>query len=160
MYSGMPGQRNKLSYLYSNAWLALINCRYCPKLDTSGRITSPTTKHTYKCCKNITCNTTNVIYCFECIHCNKLYVGPTKRPLKKRLMEHFGDITRKDPTKPLGHHFSKQGHPDLTTLKIYVLKFIQGAPDSPEARNQRDFHEMQWIHRLKCTLPHGLNAMD
>ena len=136
------------------------NCRYCPKLVTSGKITSPTTKHTYKCCKNITCNTTNVIYCIECSHCAKLYVGQTKRPLKKRMMEHFGDISRKDPNKPLGHHFSRTGHPGLETIRIYVLKFIQGSPDFFGAKQERDFQELQWIHRLKCTLPYGLNAMD
>ena len=31
------------------------NCRYCPKLNKSGNITSPATGQSYKCCQNISC---------------------------------------------------------------------------------------------------------
>ena len=88
------------------------------------------------------------------------YVGQTKRPFKKRLVEHFSDINRKDPLKPLGLHFSKQGHSDINVLEIFVLKFIKAGPDSSNGQRLRDFHELQWIHRLKTSLPFGLNSMD
>ncbi len=136
------------------------NCRYCPKLNKTGTILSPATGRSYKCCHNISCCSTNVIYCLKCTECNKLYVGQTKRPLKKRMVEHFSDINKKDPTKPLGQHFAKPNHSDVHVLEIYILKFIKRSPDSAEAQWLRDYHELQWIHRLKSSLPFGLNSMD
>ena len=137
-----------------------VQCRYCPKMNKTGTITSPSTGKSFKCCMNFSCDSTNVIYCLKCKDCDKLYVGQTKRPLKKRLMEHFRDITKKDPNKPLGTHFGKPGHPDIDVLEIFILKFIKSPPDSSHAKSLRDFHELQWIHRLKSSLPFGLNSMD
>ena len=75
-------------------------------------------------------------------------------------MEHFSDINKKDPTKPLGSHFGRRNHPSTEVLEIYVLKFIKNAPDSQSGQIERDIHETQWIHRLKTSLPFGLNSMD
>ena len=135
-------------------------CRYCPKINTSGKITSPSTGKTYKCCKLVNCNSSNLIYCLHCKHCKKLYVSQTKRVFKKRLVEHFSDINKKDPTKPLGSHFGKSGHPDISVLGIFVLKSIKANPESIHGQNLWDFHELEWIHRLKTSLPFGLNSMD
>ena len=93
-------------------------CRYCPLMNHSGRITSSSTGKSFKCCSNFCCNSTNVIYGLKCTSCNKIYVGQTKRPLKKRLVEHFSDINKKDPLKPLGSHFGRQNHPDINVLEI------------------------------------------
>ena len=135
-------------------------CRYCPKLNKSGTITSPATGKHFKCCKNFNCSSSNLIYCLHCQHCQLLYVGQTKRPFKKRLVEHFSNINKKDPTKPLGSHFGKTGHPNISVLEIFVLKFIKADPNSVRAQTLRDFHELQWIHCLKTSLPFGLNSMD
>ena len=137
-----------------------IRCRYCPKMIKTGHITLPSTGKSFKCCKNISCNSSNLIFCLKCNHCQKLYVGQTKRPLKERLSEQFNDISKKDPTKPLGLHFSINGHPDISVLDIFVLKFIKAGPDSFRGQELRDFHELQWIHRLRTSLPYGLNSMD
>ena len=75
-------------------------------------------------------------------------------------MEHFNDITKKDLTKPLGSHFSRLNHPTAQALDIFVLEFIQSPPDTPSGKQERDFHETQWIHRLKTSLPFSLNSMD
>ena len=68
-------------------------------------------------------------------------------------MEHFGDINRKDPQKPLEAHFCRQGHPDIQILEIRLLTFIKLARDSPQGQRERDFHELQWIHCLKFSRP-------
>ncbi len=136
------------------------NCRYCPRFNQLGHITSPTTKVKSKCCTNYTCHSSNLIYCLRCTHCNLLYVGQTKRELKKRLVEHFSYITKPDLTQPLGKHFNLPGHPKLDAVEIYVLKFIRGHPDSTHSKAMRDEHELRWIHRLRSVLPHGLNSMD
>ena len=49
-------------------------CCYCPRSNTTGFITSPTTGSTFQCCSDFTCHSSNVIYCLKCTHCNKLYV--------------------------------------------------------------------------------------
>lgn len=137
-------------------------CRYCPKSNNTGDIISPATGKTSKCCKNFNCSSTNLIYCLKCTHCNLLYVGQTKRALKTRMGEHFGDITHSHMHKPMGYHFNKPNgppHPKLEAVEIYVLKFIKAAPDSLRAINERNHHEMKWIHRLKTMLPFGLNSM-
>ena len=89
-----------------------------------------------------------------------LYVGQTKRELKKRMVEHFRYITKPDLTQPLGVHFNQPGHPKLDAVEIFVLKFIKASPDSLRAKALRDKYELQWIHRLRSALPHGLNSMD
>ena len=136
------------------------NCRYCPKFKKSGNITSPATKITSKCCSNFSCNSSNLIYYLKCCHCQKLYVGQTKRPFKQRLMEHFRDINKKDVNKPMGVHFNIPNHPDISVLEIYVLKFISSAPNSDRGQQERDLFETRWIHRLRTSMPYGLNSMD
>ena len=89
-----------------------------------------------------------------------LYVGQTKRELKKRMVEHFSYITKPDLTQPIGKHFNSRNHPKLDAVEIYVLKFIKGHPDSQSAKKMRDDHEIKWIHRLRSELPYGLNSMD
>ncbi len=135
-------------------------CRYCPRLNTSGFIISPTTGKKSRCCSNVTCNSSNLIYCIKCNHCNMLYVGQTKRKLKLRMVEHFRYISKPDLTQPLGVHFNQPDHPKLDAAEIYVLKFIKANPDSDRAKTLRDEHELRWIHRLRSALPYGLNSMD
>ena len=89
-----------------------------------------------------------------------LYVGQTKRALKKRMVEHFSYITKPDLTQPLGIHFNLPNHPKLDAVEIYVLKFIKADPDSEKSKFLRDKHELKWIHQLRSALPHGLNSMD
>ena len=89
-----------------------------------------------------------------------LYVGQTKRELKKRMVEHFHYITKPDITQPLGAHFNQPNHPKLDVVEIYILKFIKADPDSARAKLLRDQHELKWIHRLRSALPFGLNSMD
>ncbi len=136
------------------------SCRYCPRLNLTGHIISPLTGEKYKCCKNVTCHSSNLIYCIKCTYCNILYVSPTKRGLKKRMVEHFNYITKPDFSQPRGQQFNKPNHPGLDAVEIYVLKFIRASPDSSQAKTLCDEHELRWIHRLRTALPHGLNSMD
>ena len=87
-------------------------------------------------------------------------MGQTKRQFKKRLYEHLYSIRKPNSNQPLSEHFNQSGHPKVEALEIFVLKFIKQKPDSNEAIHQRNYHELQWIHRLKTTLPSGLNSMD
>ena len=135
------------------------NCKFCPLLDKSGKIISHygkefTTKH------NITCNSTNVIYCIECQKCCKRYVGQTKRSIKKRLGEHLSSI-KKQKDNAVGDHFKNcKCKPDKSDLKIFILDFIFQHPKSDRASQLRNTIEYNWIHRLKTMAPAGMNLKD
>ena len=53
-------------------------CEICVKLDKSGEITSKTTGKKYPAKWNITCESTNLIYCIECKRCKMQYVGENR----------------------------------------------------------------------------------
>ena len=52
-------------------------CRYCPLLNTTGRVTSTSTGRSYTCLKNITCKSDNLVYLISCKVCKSQYVGQT-----------------------------------------------------------------------------------
>jgi hypothetical protein len=64
-------------------------CRYCPKLDKSGEIVSKTTGIRHECMKNISCRSSNLIYCITCKICNIQYMGQTSLRLKDRCVHDF-----------------------------------------------------------------------
>ena len=137
------------------------NCKYCPYIDVSGNIFSTTTKKRHNAKFNVCCNSSNLIYCLTCSTCEKQYVGMTKRKLKQRLYEHLRNIRQGNLNDPIGRHFSKVPHNrDPSKVKVHVLSFITHPPDSRTALNMRLRFELDWIHRLRTTLPRGLNAMD
>ena len=137
------------------------NCKYCPYIDASGNIFSTTTKKRHNAKFNVCCNSSNLIYCLTCGTCEKQYVGMTKRKLKQCLYEHLRNIRQGNLNDPIGRHFSKVPHNrDPSKVKVHVLSFITHPPDSRTALNMRLRFELDWIHRLRTTLPRGLNAMD
>lgn len=136
-------------------------CDYCSKLDTSGKITSTTTQQRFTAKHNVCCTSSNLIYCLTCKTCKKQYVGMTKRRLRDRLYQHWRNIRLGNTDDPIGRHFSDGAHSkDPSTVLVHVLSFITKTPDSPVALKMRLKFELAWIHRLRTTLPRGLNAMD
>jgi len=137
------------------------NCRYCPKLDKTGKITCTTTGTRHSSKHNITCNSNNLIYCISCKHCSSQYVGQTKNSIKERFKCHFYSITQPDKSNTVvGRHFSSQDHHGLADVTIHVLEFITTPSESPASQRQRDDIERTWIHRMVSTAPHGLNVAD
>ena len=49
-------------------------CRYCLRLNKTGRVTSNTTGRTYTSMKNIDCMSNNLVYCINCKKCGKQYI--------------------------------------------------------------------------------------
>jgi hypothetical protein len=136
-------------------------CRYCPKLNKSGNITSTSTGNTYSTKYNITCNSNNLIYCISCKVCHKQYVGQTKNAVKDRFKGHFYSI--ENPVKSdtsVGRHFSSNDHHGIKDVIIHILEFIQSPNETPSAARLRDDRELFWIHRLSTLAPLGLNAAD
>ncbi len=101
------------------------NCRYCPLLDKSGNISSKITGQSHYTMINISCRSSNLIYCITCKKCKVQYVGQTSKRLKDRFAGHFGDIQRDVTDKPVSHHFNSPGHNGTKDMSIYVLEYIK-----------------------------------
>ena len=131
------------------------NCRYCLKLDTSGRITSPITGRSYNTIRCCSCKTNNIIYCITCKICKKQYIGHTKCTLSERMCEHFRYISQHNRTHSVGRHYNSEDHSGLSNVTLHVLQFGRKYPDSKESLNIRLDQEQLWIHRLRSTTPMG-----
>ena len=136
------------------------NCRYCTKLNTSGRIRCTYTDRAYVAKHNVSCQSNNLIYCITCNVCSKQYVGQTKRRLMDRFQGHFGVIQRNDRNSDIAAHFNSNGHNGTQDMTIHILDFIFLHPESLSAASIRDHIEVNWIHRLHSQQPMGLNIMD
>ena len=133
------------------------NCNYCKLLNKTGTITCHVTGLEYTSMSNVSCRSSNLIYCISCRVCGKQYVGQTLRRMRDRLSEHLRDMDKADLSKPLGLHFTKHvDHP----IEVTILEFIKKAPRSPQAQNIRNRVERRWIHLLRTPIPWGLNLED
>ena len=135
-------------------------CRYCPRMDTSGTITSHATKRTHHARTQVTCKSNNVIYCISCNTCHLQYVGQTKNRIIDRFGKHFYNITLPKLDDPIGRHFAKPDHHQLDDVTIHILEFIKSPSNSKAAKGCRDFAERKWIHRLMTISPQGLNLAE
>ncbi len=100
------------------------NCQYCPKIDHSGSIMSHATKKRYECKTNVTCKSTNLVYCISWMRCGKQYVGQTGGTLMDCFKGHFAMIRRRDRSKDIGKHFNSDEHQGKEDVSISVLDFI------------------------------------
>ena len=131
-------------------------CRYCPLLDKSGHIKSAKDEK-FTAMKNISCRSSNLIYCITCTRCHKQYVGQTLLRIKDRFIHHFRDIEINNKDKSVSRHFNSPHHLGTKDMRIHVLEFIRKPPRSPQAANIRNRRETSWMHTLRCLAPSGLN---
>ena len=135
-------------------------CRFCPKINKTGKIFSKTTGLELNCMKKVSCRSSNLIYCITCKRCGLQYVGQTLLRVKDRLGQHFTSIDNYDTTKSIGRHFSQTNHNGLFDIEISVLEFIKKPPKSEAAKIIRDRVERRWIQVLRTKAPQGLNIED
>ncbi len=135
-------------------------CKFCPLLDKSGRIVSSFTKREYSCKMNVTCCSSNLIYCITCQKCQKQYVGQTGDSLRIRFGAHAGSIGRKNIREDISRYYNLSGHNGLSDMKIHILDFIHVHPTSQEGLTLRLNIEFNWIQRQRTMLPAGLNTKD
>ena len=135
-------------------------CPFCPILDKTGNITCTTTGTTFDTKYNISCKSSNLIYCITCQTCLKQYVGQTKNSIAQRFYAHFHNVRHHKTTDGVGMHFSRSDHHGTRDFKISVLEFIKLPPQSEAAKNLRLKIEKNWIHKLRTPAPLGLNIFD
>ena len=61
---------------------------------------------------------------------------------------------------PIGIHFSAPNHRGTKDIEIHVLAFITIPPKSKHGLNFRLQIEKNWIHKMRCPAPRGLNIFD
>ena len=79
-----------------------VSCITCPYIIPGKVVKSHASNVRVEVNTAVTCNTPNVIYCISCNHCDKQYIGETKRPLKDRFAEHRGYVNREVVSKATG----------------------------------------------------------
>ena len=141
-----------------------IKCKSCPYINKSGQILCHSTKFVHEAKHNVTCQSSNLVYCITCKRCGQHYVGQTKRKLCFRLQEHIRSIkncSHEDVNPlPVGLHFSQKDHQGPKDLEIQILDFINFHPDSEKSENIRKKVERKWIHTLRTPVPDGMNILD
>ena len=144
----------------TNECLRPNSCRYCPKLNTEGRILCKASGRTYMSRFNVSCCSSNLIYCITCKRCGIQYVGQTKCELKVRFSAHFLKIAKNDRESEIAVHFNSMHHRGLDDVEIHIVDFVHAAPHTSKSKYLRDLLEFNWIQRLQTNAPVGLNVMD
>jgi hypothetical protein len=85
-------------------------CRYCPLINTSGKITCHVTQIEHPCMTKVSCRSSNLIYAISCKRCGLQYVGQTLLRLKDRFVHHLRDIDIGTLEKSVCRHFSQADH--------------------------------------------------
>ncbi len=132
-------------------------CRYCPKINRSGRITSTFSGRDYIAKSKVDCQSSNIIYCITCKKCKTQYVGQTMNRLMDRFTKHFNLIDLKSDTHSVARHFNLPGHRGHKDMEIHIVDFIHTRPGSNLALKLRNIIETNWIHKLRTQAPIGLN---
>ncbi len=99
---------------------------------------------------NTNCNTRSVIYLLECRRCpGTFYVGQTSRPLRQRIAGHRAAMGQK--RLPVYQHYGAANH-SLSDAAVTILELCD--------QSSLDDRESDWIRRLECWYPNGLNYQD
>ena len=115
---------------------------------------------TYAAKHNVTCESSNLIYCITCTQCGIQYVGQTKNRLMDRFQAHFYSISAKKTNTEIGKHFNSVNHQGLQNVEIHIVDFIHAHPAGEKSRYLRNLIEFNWIQRMHSNAPTGLNVMD
>ena len=135
-------------------------CQFCPLLNKKNTFQCSTTGITYPCKYNISCKSSNLIYCITCKTCNKQYVGQTRNTVAQRFSGHFFNVRHNKKTDAVGLHFSRSDHNGTSDFSINILEFIPLPPHTDRSLDLRLRLEKNWIHTLRCPAPRGLNIFD
>ena len=73
----------------------------------------------------VDCNTSNVIYCIECIKpgCRQQYIGQTSDLLKTRFNQHRGYVRNSVVSKATGHHFNGPAH-QISDMRVSIVEKV------------------------------------
>ena len=156
----MPGEETQKIPCKDRNKCSKKNCKYCSLLDRSGEIKSKKSGEKFHTKTNITCKSSNIVYCIECKQCQTQYVGQTLRMMKERIGEHLSHIQKKRWKNDVPVHFNLDGHHGENDVRVYILDYIFCHPRSDRGKKLRLHVENNWVQRLKTQSPWGMNTMD
>ncbi len=134
--AALPPKTNKPKNPHKKCY-NINKCRYCPKIDKSGRIKSSSTGREYSTKTNVCCQSNNIIYCITCRRCALQYVGQCGRRVMDRFQGHFGGISRKDKSTLINDHFNLENHKGIEDMLIHILDFVHSNPASEQGKKLR-----------------------
>ncbi|OCT78674.1 hypothetical protein XELAEV_18029760mg [Xenopus laevis] len=106
----------------------------------------------------ISCTTTCVVYLFTC-HCGSMYVGKTKRPLKRRIYEHIRDIGNCNLMSSIAKHIYCSHNGYYSVCYFQGVDRLHGDIRGGDLDNKLLQLETTWIFRLNTYRPEiGLNG--
>ncbi len=127
-----------------------ITCRYCPKMDPTGKIMSTVTGRSYTTPQGGSCGNNNLVYLVTCKKCSKEYVGETTHSINRRFYQHLYEnkhlknpgnappcMSGKTPNPP-PNHFAQVDHSHLD-MTIQILEFITLPPKSLNTMENENF---------------------
>ena len=101
--------------------------------------------------RNNLCNTKYCIYIVRCKHCNQIYVGETKRLLKKRIHEHLYSKSSAVYT-----HWLIQ-HSDINIVDCFVFDILH---KNAQYYKHRIFVEAHYIRMYNGYLMNGCESVN
>ncbi|XP_077137278.1 uncharacterized protein LOC143799794 [Ranitomeya variabilis] len=109
------------------------------------------------------CKSRNLVYALIC-PCRKVYVGQTTQELRKRIQQHFSNISMAKADKAKGKtltsvatHYLDEHNSQLVDTKILGLEGVQTNIRGGNVTLELLRRESRWIFDLNCLTPFGLN---
>ncbi|CAJ0962602.1 unnamed protein product [Ranitomeya imitator] len=140
------------------------NCTACKNLERCFTCLSSDGSKEFRITQHITCSTDHVVYYATC-PCGLIYVGLTSRQLRIRIREHIRDIkaalnsSADEFLKPIPRHFKEKHGCNSHLLKVRGIDRVLMDGRGGDVRKRLAQLEAQWIVRIDCIRPKGLNEV-
>lgn len=102
------------------------SCKACPFVCRSKVFVSVNTGKSFTMRDFANCCTKGLVYLCKC-SCPMEYIGKTIRELRRRILDHAGDICNRRDT-PIARHVWEVHGGDEKVLQFYVIKVIRESP--------------------------------
>ncbi|XP_053549073.1 RAB6-interacting golgin isoform X1 [Bombina bombina] len=154
-----PDNKNKVQETWLSTWKGTLRCSksrctMCPHVERSKFFSNSSKTNHYEIDFKSNCESTYVVYLLNC-GCGLMYVGRTKRQVRRRACEHIYNIKEKLIKHNVAKHFFEYHNSDPASLKIQVIGSI------PPSKHNRLLElrklETYWIYKLMTLHPQGLN---
>ncbi|XP_073408052.1 uncharacterized protein [Dendrobates tinctorius] len=139
------------------------NCNICPYMANDNSVTLPFSPFQIKTASYFNCKSRFVIYALVC-PCPKVYVGQTSQELRRRMQQHFSNITTAKKDKEKGNTLTSVASHYLVTHNsqwhgtgILGLESVQPDIRGGDITLELLRQESKWIFNLNSLAPAGLN---
>ena len=98
-------------------------CLTCAHVRTGMTTKATATNYAVDLRTQVDCNTSNIIYCIQCLKCRQQYIGQSKKSLKDRFYQHRGYVRNKKLEKATGQHFNLPGHSN-SDMQVTIVEKV------------------------------------